>query len=106
MTSLPHLSDSRTHFTPRGPRRSAADRAGLRRLEWRQLEQLVDGGGCWLTAKATSPAGAELSGQQASVGLRNLRARGLAEYTQDEWTHVGRWRATDEGTALVMGIRR
>ncbi len=89
----------------RGPRRSAADRAGLRPIEWRQLEQLVDGAPGWLTAKATAPAGADLSGQQASVGLRNLRARGLAEYSQDEVTHVGRWRASSDGVALVMEVR-
>jgi hypothetical protein len=58
-----------------------------------------------MSAKATSPAGAGLSGQEASVGLRNLRARGLAEYTQDAWTHVGSWRATTEGVELVMSVR-
>jgi hypothetical protein len=72
-------------------------------LEWTQLEQLVDGG-CWLPAKATVPPA--VSGQQASVGLRNLRTRGLVEYTQDDETYVGRWQATTAGTALVMEARR
>ncbi len=105
--ALPEQSDivTRTHWASLGPRRSAADRAGLRPIEWRQLAQLVDGSPGWLTAKATAPAGAELSGQQASVGLRNLRARGLADYSQDELTHVGRWRATADGVALVMAVR-
>lgn len=100
----PRRSD--THWHAKGPRRAAADRAGLRPLEWSQLEQLADAGGAWLTAKATAPAGSDLSGQRASVGLRNLRARGLAFYEQDPWTHEGRWHITEEGYQLVMETRR
>src|SRR4051812_20781976 len=62
--------------------RAAANRAGLRPLEWRQLEQLVDAGGAWISARATIPPGSALAAQEASVGLRALRARGLAEYSR------------------------
>jgi hypothetical protein len=111
MPEVPHRSDSRTHWHPKGPRRAAADQAGLRPMEWRQLEQLVEGAPGWVTAKATAPVGAELTGQEASVGLRNLRSRGLAEYSQDVVPPVdhdpvvGLWRASQEGFDLVMAVR-
>lgn len=85
--------------------RAAANRAGLRALEWRQLEQLVDAGGAWLSASATLPPGSALDSQEASVGLRALRARGLADYSRGSGGK-GRWRPSEEGERLVMQIRR
>ena len=98
------LTSHATHWHPRSARRAAAERAGLSRLEWRQLEQLVDAGGAWLPVSATVPSGSPLTSQEASAGLRRLLDCGLAELAPSPEDRE-RWRASDRGHALVMQIR-
>jgi hypothetical protein len=94
---------TRTHFTPRGPRRMAAAAARVTPLQWRQLEQLVDG--CaWLSAQATVPAGAIAAAALAVEGLRRLAELGLAEGIGS--SRGERWRATQAGYERVMATRR
>jgi hypothetical protein len=78
-----------------------SDRACLRPREWDQLLVLVDAPAP-ISAKGSTRG--ELTGQEASVGLRKLRCYGLASYAQNEWTHEGRWSATADGHALVRRV--
>ena len=94
---------TRTHFTPRGPRRAAAAAVGVTPLQWRQLEALVDAG-AWLSVRATVPAGAIAAAVVAAEGLARLAELGLAEGTSEDVD--GRWRAKRAGYERVMATRR
>ncbi len=87
-------------------RRAAAERTGLDPIQWRQLEQLVDAGGAWLSTSATIPAGSPASPRDAGERLCVVRDRGLVECIALAGVEKARWRATEAGHRLIMQTRR
>lgn len=78
--------------------RSACDRAQLRPSEWVVLMTLVNS---LAPMSAKEVARAMISPGSTASDLRNLRARGLAQYEQTDWGAEAVWSVTAEGRALV-----